>query len=515
MKKRTFFRKNDARACICAKKAVYLQPVCEKIMIAMKKIILTLLAIFFLAPMLRAKNIGVPAECEDVMLQAFYWDSYDSNKSSTKYGRTKWIDLLKDTAAINANFDLVWLPPSAKAGSDGVGYNHKKLSNQDSSWGTKAKLNELIAALHAGNTKVLADIVINHRANKSNWCDFEEDVFGEGYGSFQLTEEHICSDDECFTTSSSTCYGSATHGAKDTGSKFDGLRDLDHTSEYVQQWAKTYMRWMLDSMKYDGFRHDMTLGFHGQYLGMYNEASKPYLSVSELWESITRQKQHLQETDSNTMIFDFQQKYELHKAIVNGSYSKLMQNTNSFRGQGLERYAVTFVDNHDTFERDGYGDNQFGGQYCDLNSAAKKAQIVQAYAYILMMPGVPCVFWPHWYKYKDEINQLIKLRKLAGIHSESAVSDESYVQGAYQGTIQGKKHKVILRLGKNRDMTAPAGYGCCANGDHYSVYVEGVEALGEVEGQPLKGEKFMRDGRLYIRCGEKIYDAQGRLINEF
>ena len=53
------------------------------------------------------------------------------------------------------------------------------------------------------------------------------------------------------------------------------------------------------------------------------------------------------------MIFDFQQKYLLHRAIVNGNYSLLKKNSNSFRGQGLERYAVTFVDNHDTFERDG------------------------------------------------------------------------------------------------------------------------------------------------------------------
>ena len=479
------------------------------------KLAASVLAFLFFVPALRAENIGVPSECEDVMLQAFYWDSYKSDK----YGRTKWIDLLKDTAVINANFDLVWFPPSAKAdGSESVGYNHKKLNNQDSSWGTKGNLVKLIAALHAGNTKVLADIVINHRANKSNWCDFEEDVFGEGYGSFQLTEEHICSNDECFTKSSSTCYGSTSHGAKDTGSNFDGLRDLDHTSDYVQNWAKTYLRWMLDSMKYDGFRHDMTLGFHGQYLGMYNEASKPYLSVSELWESIARQKQHLEETGYNTMIFDFQQKYELHKAIVNGSYSKLMKNSNSFRGQGLEKYAVTFIDNHDTFERDSYGSNQFGGQYCDLTSSVKKAQIVQAYAYILSMPGVPCVFWPHWKHYQTEISQFIQIRKLAGIHSESAVTDESYAQYAYSGTIQGKKHKVILRLGKNRDMTAPSGYGCRAGGEHYTIWVEGVESTAEpqgiedVQGDNVQRTKFVEDGKLYIRVDGKVYDAQGQLM---
>ena len=481
----------------------------------MKRILICLLTTLFFAGALRAENIGVPAECEDVMLQVFYWDSYDGNMSSTKYGRTKWIDLLKDTAAINANFDLVWFPPSASGG--GVGYNHKQLSNQNSDWGTKAKLVELMEALHKGNTKILGDIVINHRGNKSSWCDFFDDDF-KGYGQFQLLQKHICKGDEGFTKSESSCYNAAEseRGAADTGSNFDGGRDLDHTNPYVQEWAKAYVQWMLDSMKYDGFRYDMTLGFHGQYLKMYNEASKPYLSVSELWEGINRQKQHLEETGYNTMIFDFQQKYELHKAIVNGSYSKLMKNANSFRGQGLERYAVTFIDNHDTFERTGYGDNQYGGQNCDLNNAAKKAQILQAYAYILAMPGVPCVFWPHWYKYKDEINKFIKIRKLAGIHSESKVTDEAYVQGGYTGTVEGKKHKVIIRLGKNRDMNAPAGYGCCMNGDHYSIYVEGVEGIENVQSdnvQGTKGAKFMKDGQLYIRVGEQVYDTRGALVN--
>jgi hypothetical protein len=27
-----------------------------------------------------------------------------------------------------------------------------------------------------------------------------------------------------------------------------------------------------------------------------------------------------------------------------------------------------------------------------------------------------------------------------------------------------------------------------------------------------KGEKFLKDGQLYIRFGEKIYDAQGRIV---
>ena len=330
-----------------------------------------------------SSNAGVPAECEDVMLQAFYWDSYKAKTSTdSKFGRTKWIDLLKDTAAINANFDVVWFPPSAGPTGCGVGYSAKQYSNQESDWGTKTTLTNLINALHKGNTKVLADVVLNHRGNLSNWCNFFTDNFGS-YGTYTLTQQHICRNDEGFTNSKSSCYGAdyTDRGANDTGDNFDGARDLDHTSEYVQNWSKAYTQWLLGSMKYDGFRYDMTLGFHGRYLKMYNEAAQPYMSVSELWQSIARQKQHLEECEYNTMVFDFQNKYSL-KGIVEGSYGKLNKDKtyNGFRKEGLERYAVTFIDNHDTFDRgDAYGNNQFTPS-TDLSTATNKDYVLQASA---------------------------------------------------------------------------------------------------------------------------------------
>lgn len=498
----------------------------------MKKIILSVLSLVFAAGIssLGAKDIGVPAECEDVMLQAFYWDSYKTQSSTdSKFCRTKWIDLLADTAAINANFDLVWLPPSAYAdggdGRGGVGYSPKQYNNQDSDWGTKTKLQSLIQAFHAAGTKVIGDIVINHRSNLSNWCDFWEDNFTVIYGGkYQLTQEHICKGDEGFTDSRSSCYGAAvsTRGAADTGTNFEGARDLDHTNTYVQSWAKSYLKWMKGNMKYDGFRYDMTLGYHGRYLSMYNQASQPYISVSECWESISRQKQHLQECDSNTMVFDFQQKYELRSAIVGGSYAKLKRNMNTFRGQRLEKYAVTFVDNHDTFDRgNAYGNNQFTNT-TDLSDSTARQQVLQAYAYLMSMPGVPCVFYPHWSAYKQEINELIAARKRAGIHSESQVLEEMSGTSQtgvlqYSATVQGHRGKVVVRVGLHRSMDVPEGYVQVAGGHSYTVYLkeepEGIEHIAP-SSDSQKGDKFLRDGKLYIRCGEKIYDATGRIVND-
>ena len=477
----------------------------------MKKIFFWISVLLFITPSsIYAENIGVPAECEDVMLQAFYWNSY----TLTKYGRTKWNDLLRDTAAINANFDLVWFPPSASS-SGGVGYYHAQLSNQDSDWGPKMQLQNLIAGLHKGGTKCIADIVINHRGNKSSWTDFYMDNFGS-YGSFQLTQEHICAGDEAFTTSTSTAYQSSTHGAADTGTNDGGCRDLDHTSDYVQTWAKAYVQWMINVMLYDGFRYDMTLGYHGRYLSMYNEAANPYLSVSELWSDINTQLNHLKAADYNTMIFDFPLKYVLNSAIGGsaGGYGGLRNPSNSLRGKGYSGYAVTFLDNHDTFERSDNQSGEFIGYNVDLSNENNKNKILQAYAYLLTMPGIPCVFWPHWKSYETEINELIAVRKLVGIHSESAVSNETGGQFKYEATVQGHRGKAILRLGKNRATAVPDGYHPVVEYANYAVYVENGTAVEEVNGNQTnpKSEKFVESGRMYIRHGDKVYDMIGRRI---
>ena len=501
----------------------------------MKKTILLVFSIFLLAgaSALNAdnrsaakadgvsSNAGVPAECEDVMLQAFYWDSYKAKTSTdSKFGRTKWIDLLKDTAAINANFDVVWFPPSAGPTGCGVGYSAKQYSNQESDWGTKTTLSNLINALHKGNTKVLADVVLNHRGNLSNWCNFWTDYFGS-YGTFTLTQQHICRNDEGFTNTKSSCYGAdyTDRGANDTGDNFDGARDLDHTSEYVQNWSKAYTQWLMGSMKYDGFRYDMTLGFHGRYLKMYNEAAQPYMSVSELWQSINRQKQHLEECEYNTMVFDFQAKYSM-KGIVTGSYGKLnaSKTFEGLRKYGLERYSVTFIDNHDTFDRGtAYGDNQFTPT-TDLTTATNKDYVLQASAYMLMMPGVPCVFYPHWASYKDEINELIAVRKRAGIHSESQVLAEESGQYKYHATIQGHRGKVIVRVGKYRSTTVPEGYEVAVEGGdrgNYTVYIsmdqQGVE---EVDLPEAGVRKIIYNGQVYFLREGKTYTLTGSEIKE-
>lgn len=488
----------------------------------MKKSILTILAIIICASSgsMRAENIGVPAECEDVMLQAFYWDSYDLSKNTTKYGCTRWLYLVKDSAVLGEYFDLVWLPPCSQS-TGGVGYYHVQLSNLTSDWGNRQGLNKLIASLHRRGTKVIGDIVINHRGSVNGWCSFASDNFGT-YGSYQLTSKHVCTYDECFTDSRSDWYNKplSSRGGADTGTNDGGCRDLDHSSEYVQNWAKAYTQWMRNTVQFDGFRYDMTRGYSGEYLKMYNEASNPYFSVSECWAGIDEVVAHLKATNYSTLEFDFPLKENIKTAFVNGSYTKLKKsNTGTLSGRGLNRYAVTFIDNHDMFERPETDacNQEFPSCNANLSDATVKNQILQANAYILMMPGVPCVFWPHWNRYTEEIKELIALRKRAGIHSESVVTEEKANPKTYSGTIQGHKYKVVLRLGRSRSKEVPAGYELALEGGDrgdYTIFIETGTGVENVQRDKVQCTKVLRDGKLYIQVGEKTYDIMGRELTE-
>ena len=224
----------------------------------------------------------------------------------------------------------------------------------------------------------------------------------------------------------------------------------------------------------------------------------------------------MEECEYNTMVFDFQMKYSL-KGIVTGSYGKLNKNKTfeGLRKHGLERYSVTFIDNHDTFDRGGaYGDNQFTPS-TDLSTATNKDYVLQASAYMLMMPGVPCVFYPYWVSYKDEINELIAVRKRAGVHSESEVLEETSGQYQYSATVQGHRGRVIVRVGKYRSKTQPEGYELAVEGGdrgQYTVYIQVQSEDVQNTKEKVQRTKVLKDGQLYIRVGEHMYDARGNRV---
>ena len=423
---------------------------------------------------------SVPSECEDVMLQAFYYDSYKDGapgdvvlSGTTKLGNTKWATLLKQSGEIGTYFDLVWLPPSGKS-EGGTGYHQTQYSNQNSDWGSQKELLEFINRMHAADTKVVADIVINHAGSKSSWCDFHTQYFGE-YGTFTPDASWICNTDEVnHNPDAGECQGKAT-GRDDGGynmqDNYASARDWAHSKPEVQEMMKAYLKWMKDVIGFDGWRYDYAQGFKGQYINMYNSASANYFSVVEFWNGdINNIRNYLNDVSWNTLAFDFGTKYSAIQGIADGDYGKCKGS--GLLGAGLKKHAVTFVDSHDTyFGCKGGRDNNdeiagCGNSMEDHN----KDRVLGANAFILSMPGVPCVFYPHWAKYKDAIGKMVLARKAAGVHSESNVSDEAD-SGYYKSTITGKHGSIRLLLGPNSGFeTTPQGYTLAYKGGNFAMY---------------------------------------------
>ena len=274
--------------------------------------------------------------------------------------------------------------------------------------------------------------------------------------------------------------------------------------------CEAYCKWMLNEIGFDGFRYDMTRGYGGNYLSQYNLASKPFFSVSEYWmDDVASVKTHLESVSYNTLAFDFPLKKKISTWKGGSVYSNLKNQ--GLRSEGLSRFAVTFIDNHDTFHR---SDNQ-SGEFLGYNTnlTTKRNEILAANAYILMLPGVPCVFWPHWYTFRSEIKTMIAIRKALGIHSESEVTDESSSTNSYTATITGHNGKAILRMGSARDTAVPLGYILVYHGELFDIYpTVYVTSIDQPVGAQPAAKKQLENGILYIERNGHRYTLQGTMV---
>lgn len=381
----------------------------------------------------------------DVMIQGFNWESHSNPNGWYTVVKSKAIDLAK------AGFDLIWMPPSSDAAS-AQGYLPRELYNLNSEYGTQEELISTIAELHSQNIKVIADIVINHRVGSKSWADFNFPKWGA---------ESITANDEWGQN------GGNPTGNYDSGENYKPARDLDHSSQTVQKGVIAWMNWLKDTIGYDGWRYDYVKGYNGIYNSIYNKATKPYFSVGELWDDldINNPDAHRQQivdwvdaTQGTSSAFDFTTKGILQEAVK----GELWRLSNKGSAPGMIGWwpakSVTFLDNHDTGSTQAHW--PFPGE-----------KIMQGYAYILTHPGIPNVFWDHFYDWglKDDISELIAVRKDHGIHSESILEIKAAQANLYAAEIDGK---VAMKIGSDNWSPNGKNWKLKTAGNNYAVWVK-------------------------------------------
>lgn len=426
-------------------------------MIIMKKIYFTLIALLASMNMLAQ---GWPANYSGVMLQGFSWDAYDYSQ---------WTVLEKQADDMKGFIDLVWLPQSGKCieTTQVMGYKPYYYFNQNSSFGTEAELRSLIAKFKAAGIGAIADVVVNHR-NTDGWFTFPTETYNGVTYKMQPTD--ICkNDDGGATAKQATKEGVSLSNNNDEGQDWDGCRDLDHKSANVQKIIKAYLKFLKEDMGYTGFRYDMVKGFSGTHVADYNDATGVEYSVGEYWDGNDKIESWINRTNKKSAAFDFQFRYNVrdavgvkdNKVVSAQNWSKLKSDNNLMHDPTYRQYAITFVENHDMQYRS-----------ADEQLDPLKRDTLAANAYMLAMPGTPCVFQPHWRAYKQEIKSMIEARKLAGITNMSNYTNKMAQNACFANETTGNKAKLIVVVGNNTKAYTPsADYAQILEGYHYRYYL--------------------------------------------
>lgn len=426
-------------------------------MIIMKKIYFTLIALLASINMLAQ---GWPANYSGVMLQGFSWDSYDYSQ---------WTVLEKQADDMKGFIDLVWLPQSGKCfeTTQVMGYKPYYYFNQNSSFGTEAELRSLIAKFKANGIGAIADVVVNHR-NTDGWFTFPAETYNGV--TYQMSSTDICkNDDNESTATQAKKDGVSLSNNSDEGTDFGGCRDIDHKSENVQKIIKAYLKFLKEDIGYTGFRYDMVKGFSGTHVADYNDATGVEFSVGEYWDVNQSIINWINKTNKKSAAFDFQFRYNVRDAIgvkdnnivSSPNWSKLKRDYNLMHDPTYRQYAITFVENHDM---------QYRSKDEPLDPL--KRDTLAANAYMLAMPGTPCVFQPHWRAYKQEIKSMIEARKLAGITNMSNYTNKMAQTACFANETTGNKAKLIVVVGNNTKAYTPGtDYAQILEGYHYRYYL--------------------------------------------
>lgn len=426
-------------------------------MIIMKKIYFTLIALLASINMLAQ---GWPANYSGVMLQGFSWDSYDYSQ---------WTVLEKQADDMKGFIDLVWLPQSGKCieTTQVMGYKPYYYFNQNSSFGTEAELRSLIAKFKANGIGAIADVVVNHR-NTNGWYTFPAETY-KGV-TYQMLSTDICKNDDGGSTATQAKKdGVSLSNNNDEGTDFGGCRDIDHKSENVQKIIKAYLKFLKEDIGYTGFRYDMVKGFIGTHVADYNDATGVEFSVGEYWDGNQSIINWINKTNKKSAAFDFQFRYNVrdavgvkdNKIVSSPNWSKLKSDINLMHDPTYRQYAITFVENHDM---------QYRSKDEPLDPL--KRDTLAANAYMLAMPGTPCVFQPHWRAYKQEIKSMIEARKLAGITNMSNYTNKMAQTACFANETTGNKAKLIVVVGNNTKAYTPGtDYAQILEGYHYRYYL--------------------------------------------
>lgn len=437
-----------------------------------RTVVVQFLLLLFLIIILGQSLQAASAKTDSLILQGFNWESYN---------KQHYVEILNKSQEIkDAGFTAVWFPP-ASFGYDGEGlYPHSRgyipigYSNFNSSYGSAEDLKLAVQKLKSLGVISIADLVLNHRGvsfykpghhGDNNYAKFTD--FDWGLWAF---------------TSGTGQHG---HGARDTGDDFPYAFDIDVTNPTVRKDLLSMVQTLENDIGFAGWRYDYVKGYSGEFVTFINDNTKPQMSIGEYWTKMSyygdsilyhNQDPHRQEivdwidstweglpgktANDASMAFDFTTKGILQEAVRKNEFWRLKDAKGSAPGVigWWPEKAVTFIDNHDTGSTQGHW--PFGN----------RDQVLLGYVYTLTHPGVPTVFWDHFFHWnlKQELKELIQIRRRANITSVAKLEILEAKQDLYVARVNDR---LLVKIGKGHWSAGPE-FAAPIQGHNYTIWLK-------------------------------------------
>lgn len=396
-----------------------------------------------------------------IMLQGFNWESWDAGKGD-------WYSIVANKVDMCADMGItdIWLPPPTQSVAP-QGYLPSQLFNLDGSkYGTREKLESLLQKMHDRGIRGVADIVVNHRCGDQQDSEGRWNVFtNTGIESRPSFCGVMDWQGWAVTLGDKFSDGTGQHKPGAFDQKFDAAPDIDHANPKVQKSIAIWLRWLRLQVGFDAWRFDFVKGYAAEYVGLYCMKSEPAWAVGELWCDMQYdddglsydQNKHRQDlvnwinaTGNACTAFDFTTKGILQEAVRNNQYWRLKDAEGKPPGLigWMPRFAVTFIDNHDT------GSTQEHWPF-------PNDKVLIGYAYTITHPGIPSIFWDHVVDWGDDhrrkISDLIKARQDSEIPVDAHVNILSAEHDLYEAEM-GNPPTLRAALGPHAGNFHEGGY---------------------------------------------------------
>jgi hypothetical protein len=357
----------------------------------------------------RSQNLSHFHGGDEIILQVFDWNTPINHKDQHYGELLNYVDKIR-----SAGFTAVWMPPPWKDTSQNkVGYFWDDFS-KDSAYGRDKELKKVAEKFKQNGIKVIYDLVLNHKNISPNVTGIWKNI--------PINKQHA----------------NLKYKERDNLNKFEqGNSDLDLTSKDIFNAFVDEIINLIQNYSAEGFRFDFASGFDSNLPKRLIESARKKMQesgmhmpelflVGEYWVE-DQDKLKRWSDNSQCTVFDFPLQQRLYSKNFHNEAIKQGLNANP-DDPSCREIAVTFVSNHDTdhSEFDKMKESEY--RHYQIRKPIDEKLRSNAYAYILLTPGTPCVFWPHWHlwgKYDgltQQINDLIKIRKTIGIHASSAIT---------------------------------------------------------------------------------------------